>query len=273
MDKEKTLFNLFCHGIEAAIDANGVYPHHCCLIDKDGSNMMAMMAVPEPELVGVFAIRKINEGARELVFGLDRFTEAGQGTEFGDLISFYHFHNGEWHVGIIEYQFDKNTGQKTVKPPNFDNEFWNELMHKELDRLKESEPDCAIDFNDHMFTTKNSEEMAKKLAELSNISKEFESNECEEDSEGNGAWGQLSDAMTGAGKTKVPEEEQIRALDGIFDKVDENMKTHRPDCIPIRRIVELYKGGKAWSSTEEAHILSGCKFCTPLKNLLHLGKK
>ncbi|MFL7904702.1 hypothetical protein ACJ41P_26480 [Azospirillum argentinense] len=122
---------LYHQTIGAAIDADGISPHHC-IVRKGESLTVAALAL-SPGGVLAYLRRTIErEGVDELVYGLDRFTKPGQGTSLGDVVAggWYRRDRG-WRIGIIEYQHEP----RIVLPWCWDNAFWNAAVARELSQV------------------------------------------------------------------------------------------------------------------------------------------
>lgn len=120
----ETLFEL----VESSIDAEGVYPQHCVFIDKDGKVNMCAMALDGEQIMDI-VIKQVRSGeAVELVVGIDMWTKEDQGTEFADVIVVCHFKDGDWKVGVIDYQ----NSPRIVSPLRWDNRHWTTVMRRRL---------------------------------------------------------------------------------------------------------------------------------------------
>ena len=117
------------------IDAEGVYPIPALYTDRDGKLVCAMLNLSgEEALHHVWRLISC-ENATELIFGFDRYTKPGQGTEFADVLTCAHWHpsfgdkwNSCWKPFVINYQHEP----RIVRPPDFDNTFWNEKILADL---------------------------------------------------------------------------------------------------------------------------------------------
>ena len=113
------------------IDEEGVYPAPGMSIDKDGK--MEVAALCEPKTAFDWFWNQVTIGqSKECIFGLDRSTKNGQGTEFADVVTCVHWKEGmddkEWdtsfRIGVINYQYEP----KIVRAFDFENAFWIEKM-------------------------------------------------------------------------------------------------------------------------------------------------
>ena len=129
MTVEKDLPTIFHKIITDYIDEKGVYPHQCIWLDQNDKICIAAMdLLPDQVYYHVESVLLL-EKPKELIFGLDRSTKEGQGTEFADVLVAIHFKNGKYKVGVINYQFEPT---KIVRDWDWDNEFWNNAVEKEL---------------------------------------------------------------------------------------------------------------------------------------------
>lgn len=101
------------------------------------------LALPPDEIYEWFWTKICCEFVNEIVFGLDRTTMEGQGTEFADVFTVIHwtddYKEGKWarsfRIGALNYQHEP----RIVRPIDWDNEFWSENMTQEaLWQLKET---------------------------------------------------------------------------------------------------------------------------------------
>ncbi|MDB6174233.1 MAG: hypothetical protein JWL59_3544 [Chthoniobacteraceae bacterium] len=68
---------------------------------------------------------------QEIIFGWDRFSQDGQGTEFPDLLSVHHWRYGVgWRFGVINYQFEP----LIIRPIEWDHPFWSPRLNFETMR-------------------------------------------------------------------------------------------------------------------------------------------
>lgn len=121
------LHEYFHRGISLAIDKHGVYPHHCLVIEKDDKLTFCCLDL-KPEQVWLYVRKLITEGAKELIFGMDRFAKPDQGTTLGDFVAGARFDGKFWTSFVIEYQHEP----RIVKDIDWHNSFWNGLMTNEI---------------------------------------------------------------------------------------------------------------------------------------------
>ncbi len=137
MADEKTLLELFFSNVERGIGEEGIYPHPGLCLNYDGEIEMAALAFGPDECISWFWDSIANKGAVECVFGIDRTTRDGQGTEFRDVLTCAYWKEGldgkswgsSFRIGVINYQF---APELIVRPFDWGNEFWNERMQGEV---------------------------------------------------------------------------------------------------------------------------------------------
>ena len=122
----ESLPETFWSMIEGMIDEQGVYPQQLLHI-TDGELSCCSLMLDPPQIVPL-AKKLVAQGAEELIFGLDRTTRPGQGTEFADVLTCAHYKDGEWRVGVINYQHEP----RIVRDWDWNNEFWTEAVLYEL---------------------------------------------------------------------------------------------------------------------------------------------
>ncbi len=111
---------------ESSVDVEGIYPHHAFSL-QDGKLTCVALMIDPPEVLAVIK-KLITDGAEEIIYGLDRMTRPGQGTEFADVLTCGHYKDGKWRIGVINYQHEP----RIVREWDWDNEFWTEAMEYEL---------------------------------------------------------------------------------------------------------------------------------------------
>jgi len=120
--------------VSSMIAEDGVYPSPGMSIDKDGK--MEIAALCEPNTAFDWFWNKVTmEQSKECIFGLDRSTKAGQGTEFSDVLTCVHWSEGmddkswstSFRIGVINYQYEP----RIVRDFDFSNEYWIATMTSE----------------------------------------------------------------------------------------------------------------------------------------------
>lgn len=115
--------------ISKFIDEKGVFPHQMLVLDQNDKLGVFALALDKPnEMMHVVIKTLVKENPKELIYGLDRFTKAGQGTTLGDLVAGCYWNGTGWRPFIIEYQHEP----RVVKPIEWNNAHWNENLKKEL---------------------------------------------------------------------------------------------------------------------------------------------
>jgi hypothetical protein len=118
-----------------AIDDNGIYPHNGMVVDKDDKLCLCALDLKPAEVFQWLWQQVTVESAKEVIFGLDRSTKPGQGTEFDDVLTCCHWRedladkwNRAYRIGVINYQIEP----RIVRPIDWDNEFWKKQMGAEV---------------------------------------------------------------------------------------------------------------------------------------------
>lgn len=126
-----------------AVDEKGIYPFPMIAIANDGTMEVSALAVSPTEAIEHFMKKIVKREVKAIMFGLDRTTKPGQGTEFADVLTCAlwearkdEFGPGEWRewltVGVVNYQNEP----RIVRPIDWGNAFWNEKLKEELDGFK-----------------------------------------------------------------------------------------------------------------------------------------
>lgn len=125
---DQSLADMFHHAVSIAIDADGVYPHQARRRTKAGIQVFAL-DLSHMQVMDLTIQRARESETEELIFGLDRLTKPGQGTEFEDVLPAAWFRKGVgWKVGVINYQPDP----LIVRPWDWHNVFWISTITHEL---------------------------------------------------------------------------------------------------------------------------------------------
>lgn len=130
-------FHVYVTGM---IDEKGVHPFPGMAVKKDGG--MNIVAICETETALKWFWEQITRNqAKECIFGLDRSTRDGQGTEFADVLTCVHWVEEEgknwsesFRIGVINYQHEP----RIVRPFDFENVYWSEKMTAEIERCRPS---------------------------------------------------------------------------------------------------------------------------------------
>lgn len=121
----------FEHMIAVGIDETGVHPNPGMHIAEDGTlNLSALDLEPEQIFDWFWNLISV-ENCQEIIFGLDRSTKKGQGTEFSDVVTCCHWRekwNKPFRIGVINYQHEP----RIVRPIDWENQFWIKQMGAEV---------------------------------------------------------------------------------------------------------------------------------------------
>jgi hypothetical protein len=125
-----------------SIDERGIYPLPMVAMLKGGAMEVSYLDLPPRDAMGTFVRKIVKREVDAIMFGLDRSTKPGQGTEFADVLTCALWGGGEWsepggwrgriRVGVINYQHEP----RIVRPIDWDNEFWNGKVIEEMGNLK-----------------------------------------------------------------------------------------------------------------------------------------
>lgn len=126
---DQALPEMFHFMVSSAIDAEGVYPYPAVVLDVAGEVSVMALDLRPPQVLRTIVRAACAVTTAELIFGMDRFTKAGQGTELDNLFAGAWYRKGlGWKVGIIEYRHQP----RLVKEWNWDNPFWTLAVTTEL---------------------------------------------------------------------------------------------------------------------------------------------
>ena len=135
MSTDKDLPSRFHEYVAIMLDEKGVYPFPGMALRQAGGIEFA--AITDVNLTYSWFWDQITqENAAEVILGIDRTTLPGQGNEFGDVLTCCHWRDGmdgnkwdtSYRIGVIDYQHEP----RIVRPWNWANEFWIEMMTREL---------------------------------------------------------------------------------------------------------------------------------------------
>lgn len=119
----------FAH-VERSIDSSGVFPFPGIAVNRDGGIEFAAIT-DAGSCLRWFKKALANLDCVEVIVGIDRTTREGQGTEFADVLTCFHWqreHQDVLRVGVINYQFDPFI----VRPFDWNNEFWRKRVLDEV---------------------------------------------------------------------------------------------------------------------------------------------
>lgn len=135
-------FNELFHGlVEGFIDESGLAISHGIAITNDGKVEIAVLAVPPEHCYKwLLCTAASRVDIVEIMFGIDRYTKPAQGSEFADVVTGVHWtrigeKKGTFRSFVIDYQFGP---PKIVRPVNYDNAFWNEIIKNEFQHIANS---------------------------------------------------------------------------------------------------------------------------------------
>lgn len=128
-DTDKPLTELFHEHVTRMLDDDGFRLAPAMAQAPDGGLTIAAIDMAAgPKLVYATAFKLAHEGNTEVIAGIDRYTKPGQGTTLGSVLTCLVLRGPQARFGIIEY--DGPT--RTVKPWQWDNEFWNRQLALEV---------------------------------------------------------------------------------------------------------------------------------------------
>jgi hypothetical protein len=128
---------MFHFMVSQAIDADGIYPHPAAVLDHQGGVSVMSLALPPTDTLRTVVRAAFATNTSELIFGMDRVTQPGQGTEFKDVFAAAWFRKGQgWKVGVINYQH----APRIVRPWDWDNAFWISAVTSELMQFGAPQP-------------------------------------------------------------------------------------------------------------------------------------
>jgi len=133
---DENLLDIFTEQCERALQEKGVYPNQCVWQTECGEMVYVGMLDISPDDVIKFALNcLLCKGAKEIVFGLDRYVtnKEEQGLEHNDVLTVFHFDVEGWHYGVLEYQYEP----RVWKDIDWDNDYWRDLMEAEIIRFFE----------------------------------------------------------------------------------------------------------------------------------------
>lgn len=152
---KSTALEVFMRLVESSIDEKGIYPPHMIMMRSDGTFDLAALAIEPMQGMQMFAAKtlmtlpmdvskiekpniKAGSEYQSVIYGLDRYTRADQGTEFASVLTCWLFERDDtspvlnirdqYRFGVINYQHEP----RIVRPMDFNNEFWNAHLREEL---------------------------------------------------------------------------------------------------------------------------------------------
>lgn len=129
------LMDAFMGWVDQAIEDAGFGPHRCMYLEPDGSLAAAVLALSLQSALAFFWDRIVTGSCTAIIMGVDRFARPGQGNEFKDLITVFQWHQQPGDLepqtvrcGVVDYKIRP----KIIRPINYRNVYWNEVMCQEL---------------------------------------------------------------------------------------------------------------------------------------------
>jgi hypothetical protein len=110
----------------------GVYPQPLLYRDTEGQITMCAVAADGGHCVKVARDALARGDVEEMVFGLDRSARPGQGLEFDDFVSMVWYVGGDFYTAVINYVPAAAEGDRIIRDPDWDNNWWNNQMRAGL---------------------------------------------------------------------------------------------------------------------------------------------
>jgi len=121
--------------LETSLDEKGYFPQPGIVLAKDGGLEIVALDLNAGDIINWFWNTVTIKEAQEVIFGIDRTTKPGQGTEFADVLTCAHWEpslheswSRSFRIGVVNYQWDP----RIVRPIDWDNEWWKTHMAGEL---------------------------------------------------------------------------------------------------------------------------------------------
>jgi hypothetical protein len=125
--------------VAMSIEAAGIWPAPMLSEDDDGKLEVAALALPPEECFMQFCTKTLEPTVAASIFGLDRQTRPGQGTEFRDVLTCVLYERvgadvteyrtrDQFRFGVINYQHRP----RIIRPMDWENAFWNLHLRGEL---------------------------------------------------------------------------------------------------------------------------------------------
>jgi hypothetical protein len=164
---------MFREMAEAQLNEEGI-PTICVYRDRSGEIHGEILECQYGQAINRCAVLKA-EGATEIIFGVDRSTEEGQGTEFADALTCGHWvgdNGGQWRIGVINYQYEP----RILRDYDWDNAYWSQHMLEEIERYEELIDQMAnelLALQSRHLGTRPSDLDAKTISEWEEIFQEW----------------------------------------------------------------------------------------------------
>ena len=123
----------FKKSVGGLISDDGVYPNLLVYEKEDGSECVEFVERCEPIMVMCRGFDKIvNEKAKRLVFGMDRYTDPDFGIETTDFVAVYLWENDAWRFGVLEYE------DRQLREIRWDHAKWEKWHKRFSDEIKQA---------------------------------------------------------------------------------------------------------------------------------------
>ncbi len=126
MNGSENIVEIFKRQCENTLSEKGV-PNQC--VWESGEAICVGLLCIDPQDVLKFVMNCLFfQGAKELVFGLDRYVH-DEDEDTDSVLTVFHFNpRSGWHYGVIEYQWEP----RVWKDIDWHNEYWSERMEEEI---------------------------------------------------------------------------------------------------------------------------------------------
>jgi hypothetical protein len=128
------------------LDPDGFLRPPLLALHHNDTITMACMAIPQEMIFSTAMSQFLTDlTVKELVFGIDRYTQPGQGTKYNDVFTIFWWQgerteNMGFRFGVVNY---RPLPHKIIEPIDWNNAFWNIMLKKNItdyydrDRAKE----------------------------------------------------------------------------------------------------------------------------------------
>ncbi len=121
--------------VKITMDNKGVYPFPAIWRADGRPDVVAALCVDDSKEVFHAISQFLQLGAKEIIFGIDRYTKTGQGNKHSDTVTVYSWKEKTgWKFGVIDYEYVED-GENIVEEINWGNGFWIDMMGKEITGL------------------------------------------------------------------------------------------------------------------------------------------
>jgi hypothetical protein len=113
----------------STVQPEGFPLQHAMALDNDNGVTVYALDLNPTQIYLTMLQQRLERDPTEMVFALDRFAGANQGTTLGDLLAGHYYKKGDgWTPFIIEYRYEP----RLIKPINWGNLFWNNMLRDEM---------------------------------------------------------------------------------------------------------------------------------------------